>query len=250
MGSVIIDLFCGAGGAAMGYHRVFPDAEIIGVDIKPQPRYPFTFVQGDIFEVWETLPHDDVILYHSSPPCQYHSVMTKGRWQERRKEHVNLIPQTRELLVGTGKPYVIENVQGARNELINPLMLCGTMFNLRARNGAQLWRHRYFECNPELIFPPCTCNHEKTPAIGVYGGGQHPLRKTRTRKNATIGVYGSTGGSSSRDGKSFYGIEDRKIAMGIDWMVGRELNQAIPPAYTEYIGQQMLQRGVSYKEKE
>jgi len=232
----LLDLFCGAGGASMGYYRA--GFEVVGVDIKPQKNYPFEFVQADALEYVAEHGYKYHMI-HASPPCQIHSTMTKGRWQDRLDSHVNLIPATREALIKTGKSYVIENVAGARKELITPLMLCGTMFNLRASNGAQLWRHRYFECNPVILFPPATCRHEKQPAIGVYGGGQHPLRK-----NATIGVYGSTGRQSSRDGKSFYGIEDRKLAMGIDWMVGKELNQAIPPAYTEYIGKIMIETAI------
>ena len=234
----LLDLFCGAGGAAKGYHDAGFD-DIVGVDIKPQKRYPYTFVLGDALEYVAKYGHlFDAI--HASPPCQVHSTMTKGIWKDRLGGHLNLIPATRGALIATGRPYIIENVAGAKYELINPLMLCGTMFNLRARNDAQLWRHRYFECSPSILFSPATCQHERQPTIGVYGGGQHPLRKERKRKNATIGVYGSTGGQSSRDDKAFYGIKDRRIAMGIDWMTGKELNQAIPPAYTEFIGTQMI----------
>lgn len=233
----LLDTFCKAGGAGMGYHQA--GFEVIGVDIEPQKNYPFEFIQADALEFIVQHGHEfDVI--HASPPCQIHSTMTKGRWADRLKEHINLIPQTRKSLIISGKPYVIENVEGARAELRTPLMLCGTMFDLRARNGAQLRRHRYFECTPTIAFSPFVCSHEKQPAIGVYGGGQHPLRKQCVKKNATIGVYGSTGGQSSRDGKSFYGIEDRRIAMGIDWMTGKELNQAIPPAYTKWIGEQFI----------
>lgn len=202
----------------MGYYRA-GFTEIVGVDIEPQKRYPFEFVQGDALEYALEYGHlFDVI--HASPPCQGHSVMTKGRWQDRLDDHINLIPDTRHVLQFLNKPYIIENVPGAKDELLNPLMLCGTMFNLRARNGAQLWRHRLFECDPIVWFPPFQCCHEKQPAIGVYG---------------------STGGKSSRDGVSFYGIVDRKIAMGIDWMIGKELSQAIPPAYTEWLGKQILE---------
>lgn len=232
----LLDAFCGAGGAGMGYHQA--GFEVVGVDIKPQPRYPFEFVQADALEyIADHGPEFDVI--HASPPCQIHSTMTKGRWKNRLDSHTNLIPDVRKILKRTGKPYIIENVEGARSWMQCPVLICGTMFNLRARNGAQLWRHRYFETMPALLLAPFTCRHEKAPAIGVYSGGQHPLRKKRVRKNATIGVYGSTGGQSNRDGVAFYGVEDRRIAMGIDWMTGKELNEAIPPAYTRWIGEQM-----------
>lgn len=251
---LLLDAFCGAGGCTKGYQDA--GFYVVGIDIKPQPRYiGDDFVQMDALEALRILIGggyivgktgqkyylSDFAVISTSPPCQIHSEMTKGRWKDRLKNHLDLIPAVRELLIKSGKPYVIENVEGARAELINPLMLCGTMFGLCASNDAQLWRHRYFETNPVLCFSPASCRHEKQPAIGVYGGGQHPLRKNRVRKNAVIGVYGSTGGQSSRDGKSFYGISDRKIAMGIDWMAGKELNQAIPPAYTRWLGQRLME---------
>jgi len=239
---LMYDVYCGAGGATKGYQRA--GFYVIGVDINKQPRYcGDEFIHMNAFEFFEKLlsgTYREPFAIHASPPCQIHSTMTKGIWKDRLDSHLNLIPQTRAALIELGKPYVIENVAGAKNELINPLMLCGTMFNLRASNNAQLRRHRYFESCPVIWFAPATCQHERQPAIGVYGGGQHPLMKKRVRKNATIGVYGSTGGQSSRDGKSFYGIDDRRLAMGIDWMSGKELNQAIPPAYTEFIGNQLL----------
>lgn len=163
--------------------------------------------------------------------------------------HPDLIGPIRELLVRSGKPYVIENVEGA--PLINPILLCGTMFNLRTLAGtlfglfgeeeaySQLRRHRLFECS----FPievTMKCRHNDGSAIGVYGGGQHPLRK----RPATVAVYGNAGGSSKRDGLLHFGVEARKEAMGIDWMTGSELSQAIPPAYTEFIGKHFIQASV------
>lgn len=234
---ILYDVFCGAGGATKGYQRA--GFYVIGVDYKPQERYcGDEFIQMDAIKFLMRLLAGEFktpAAIHTSPPCQKHSTMTKGRWQDKLGDHVNLIPGTRKLLQKISRPYVIENVPGAKNEMINPITLCGTMFNLRARNGAQLWRHRLFECDPPIWFPPTMCHHEKTSAIGVYGGGQHPLRK-----NANSGVYGNSGGTSARDGKSFYGIEDRRTAMGIDWMTGKELNQAIPPAYTEWLGRQLI----------
>lgn len=231
----LLDLFCGAGGAGMGYYRAGFD--VVGVDIKPQKNYPLEFHQGDALEyLVEHGKEFDVI--HASPPCQKHSAMTKGRWQDRLDGHINLIPDTRRILIQSGKPYIIENVPGAKGELINPIMLCGTMFGLIARNGAQLRRHRLFETRPTILFPPATCKHNRTvSAIGVYGGGQHPNR----RRPSTIGVYGNSGGSSNRDGTVMFGIEDRRCAMGINWMTGTELSQAIPPAYTEWLGKQILE---------
>ena len=236
----LLDLFCGAGGAAMGYRRAGFD-EIVGVDIKLQPHYPFEFVQADALEY----PLGDFDLIHASPPCQKHSVMTKGRWQNRLKDHANLIPPTRERLRKTGRPYVIENVPGAVDELIHPMMLCGTMFGLETKYGSQLRRHRLFEVN-FLIHPTPVCNHKKGSVIGVYGGGQHPGRRYHKNQCGQLVTPAkripATIGSSTRDGIALFKTQDRRDAMGIDWMSGKELSQAIPPAYTEFIGKQLIGR--------
>jgi DNA (cytosine-5)-methyltransferase 1 len=180
---------------------------------------------------------EDFSAIHASPPCQKYSVMTKGRWKDRIEGHPDLIAPTRDLLVKTGLPYDIENVSGARAELINPIMLCGTMFGLRTKSGAQLRRHRYFELLIPMMLTP-TCQHRKrVSAIGVYGGGQNPARK---KTIVTIGVYGNSGESSSRDDLDSFGVKDRRDAMGIQWMTNSELSEAIPPAYTKFIGEYML----------
>ena len=231
----LLDLFCGAGGCSMGYHRAGFD--VTGVDIKPQPRYPFIFIQGDALEYLREHGHEyDAIT--ASPPCQAFSAMRKGRWQDR--EHPDLIEPTRATLKATGKPYVIENVEGA--PLMAPITLCGTMFGLRTRHGSQLRRHRLFEA-PWFFGLIPTCAHNEYAAIGVYGGGQHPQRRcndANSRLPATIGVYVNSGGSSVRDGTTGFGVVDRRDAMGIDWMTNAELSQAIPPAYTQFIGEQLL----------
>ena len=209
----------------MGYYLAGFD--VIGVDINPQPRYPFKFIQGDVFEVWDSLPHDKAAAYGASPPCQINSIMTKGRWQDRLNDHADLIAPTRKLLQETGKPYVIENVPGAN--LFTPLLLCGTMFNLKTEYGNPLYRHRLFENNIGLFFPPVSCQHRNDKyAIGVYGGGQHPARQSHYR-------------SAERNVTGKYGIDQRKQAMDIDWMNGKGLNQAIPPAYTEWIGKRLME---------
>ena len=219
----------------MGYHLA--GFEVVGVDIEPQKNYPFEFHQGDAIEFIEKHGHEfDVI--HASPPCQKHSAMTKGRWQDRLGAHVDLIPATRKALIKSGKYYIIENVAGAREELINPVMLCGTMFGLQTKHGSQLRRHRFFELNFETgLTSPCC--HKKGSVIGVYGGGQHPDRR---KVPVIIGVYGNTGGSSKRDGITMFGVQDRREAMGIDWMTGKELSQAIPPAYTKWIGERLMEQ--------
>jgi DNA (cytosine-5)-methyltransferase 1 len=211
----LLDLFCCAGGAGMGYHRA--GFEVVGVDIAPQPRYPFAFIQADAVEyVTEHGREYDAI--HASPPCQHHSVATKS-WNGDPAAWPDLIEPTREALRHSGKPYVIENVVGA--PLRDPVLLCGTMFA-----GLRVLRHRLFECNWDLTAP----EHPK-----------HPLVYTRDkRKNhygkldeSTAFVQVTGGGNCSKTAAS--------SAMGIDWMTKRELNEAIPPAYTEYIGKQLLE---------
>ena len=217
----ILDLFCGAGGAAMGYHQAFPDAEIVGVDSRPMPRYPFTFIQADALEYVLEHGHEFDFI-HASPPCQRYSSISRVSGVSTR--HPDLLSATRNALEATGKPYVIENVVGA--PLVNPVVLCGSMFGLGAtcRDGKwrQLRRHRLFESNVPMIAP--TCQHEGEP-VGVYGhgGGQ---AKTVWNGGTKRGYMGTT--------------MERKNAMNIYWMTRDELSQAIPPAYTEWIGKQLI----------
>lgn len=229
----------------MGYHRA--GFEVVGVDIRPQPRFPFEFIQGDALR--PPIHLEDFDAVHASPPCQAFSAMRKGRWKDR--QHADLIGPIRERLVGSELPYVIENVPGA--PLRANLLLCGTMFRLQTTEGSQLRRHRIFECSFSVgLTPPCA--HNEYAAIGVYGGGQHPQRRynesnrrvrvpagAEYRRPATIGVWGNAGGRSKRDGLDHYGVEKRREAMGIDWMTGKELSEAIPPAYTEFIGRRLLE---------
>jgi DNA (cytosine-5)-methyltransferase 1 len=222
----LLDLFSGAGGAGMGYHRA--GFAVTGVDIKPQKNYPFTFIQGDALDYLREHGHEfDVI--HASPPCQ---AFTALRTMPNAKAHDDLLTPTRELLIALGKPYVIENVPGA--PMSDYLILCGTMFGLGV-DGSQLRRHRHFETNPPIYMRPL-CNH-RDGVVGVYGGGGPDKRR---RRPATVLVTGNAGGFSKRDGVQQFSTEERREAMGIDWMTGSELSQAIPPAYTEYLGRQLL----------
>ena len=208
----LLDLFCGAGGAAMGYHRA-GFTEIVGVDIKPQPRYPFAFVQGDALEyVREHGREFDAI--HASPPCQAYARGLSNCWN-RKDSYPDLLPDTREELDAGARPWVIENVPGA--PMRSDLILCGTMFGLGWGNRS-LHRHRWFEAGNWALPPwaPASCNHAQR-AVGVFG---------HSRGNARWG-----GGSAA----------DQMRSMGIDWMKHEELTQAIPPAYTEFIGRQLLQ---------
>ena len=213
---LLVDLFCGAGGASMGYYRA--GFNILGVDHKPQKNYPFEFIQGDVFEVWDDLPHDDIAAYAASPPCQAYSV-TKSLHDN---EHPDLVAATRKLLLRTGKPYVIENVPGA--PLINPLTLCGSMF------GLNVYKHRRFESVPILWWPPSQCQHN-----GTYGNIAK-MRSTGRTTCPTLAEFDFI----DVTGKGFR-VADGRRAMGIDWMVTNELSQAIPPAFTEWIGRQLIQ---------
>ena len=209
----------------MGYHRA--GFAVYGIDNKPQIRYPFPFLRIDALEAMrqllagdaltfsngETLYLADFAAFHASPPCQRDSKMTK-RWH-RENEHPALIEPTRRLLIATGKPYVIENVEGA--PLIEPVMLCGTMFGLHS-GDYWLRRHRIFESNV-TFFAPASCNHQ----------------------GKALPVYGHAGGKSKRDGLTFPGTDAWREGMQIDWMSGKELAEAIPPAMTEYIGKYLIQ---------
>tara|TARA_R110000744_G_scaffold83042_1_gene163121 strand:- start:388 stop:1038 length:651 start_codon:yes stop_codon:yes gene_type:complete len=208
----LLDLFCGAGGAAMGYHRAGFDEDIVGVDIKPQNNYPFEFVQADALEyVAEHGSEFDVI--HASPPCQAYVDHNKNK----ESKHPKLIGPIITALEANGAPYVVENVIG--DVLGANLMLCGTMF------GLQIIRHRFFRCSFPPPMSPFTCTHTGTAAEGDYAA----VYSFGAKGTAVDGVRGKP-----KPGP------DWNEAMGIDWMTKKELIEAIPPAYTEYIGGQML----------
>ena len=157
-----LDLFCKAGGASKG----LADAgfDVTGVDIEPQKRYPYEFIQADVITLTlDFLQSFDFIW--ASPPCQRYSTMTK-RWG-KQNDHPDLVEPTRRLLKESGVPFVIENVVGA--PLIDPVTLCGSMFNLQTKFGSQLRRHRLFEAS--FSIKQLKCKHNKSSVIGVYGGG-------------------------------------------------------------------------------
>lgn len=201
----LLDLFCGAGGATVGYQRA--GFEVWGVDILPQPNYPGSdFICGDAIE-WGRLLAGSFDVVHASPPCQDFTTL---RALQRGRRYPRLIDDVREMLVGVGVPYIIENVVGS--QLCNPILLCGSSFGLGVR------RHRLFEMSHMPVsWPQCEHDQQLEPidVTGVGGpGGRH--RKPKNLAHA-------------------------REAMGIDWMTRKELSQAIPPAYTEWIGRQLME---------
>jgi DNA (cytosine-5)-methyltransferase 1 len=217
----LLDLFCGAGGAAVGYHRAGFEV-VMGVDVVDQPHYPFWQHRSDAIRYMESVlydpwPHCDYRTHydaiHASPPCQAFTAY-------RRKGHgigdgyADLIAKTRDLLEATGLPYVIENVPGA--PLKDPVRLCGSSFGLDVR------RHRLFETNWPLMVPPCDHSWQ-TPRFPAATN-----RAENSRRTVEVGVWRIP-------------LEEQKRAMGVDWDVTlEELSQMIPPAYTEHIGHYLI----------
>lgn len=196
----LLDLFCGGGGAGMGYHRAGFD--VVGVDLNPQPNYPFEFHQADAM----TYPLAGFDAIHASPPCQAYSAATLDA-----SKHPDLYAATREQLQASGCPWVIENVIGA--PYLSGVVLCGSMFGLRVR------RHRNFECS-FLAYAPRPCDHTGPRPYTVTGhlhrteqDFQHSLKPAR---------------------------EHAVELMGMPWATWQEAVLAIPPAYTEWIGRQLL----------
>jgi DNA (cytosine-5)-methyltransferase 1 len=215
----LLDLFCCQGGAAAGYHRA--GFNVVGVDCKPQPRFPFAFAQLDALEYVARFGKAfDAI--HASPPCQAHSVTR--RYGSARK-YPDLIAATRAALEETGRPYVIENVPGS--PLRRDLELCGTGFGLR------VIRHRWFESNVWLgLAPPC--NHWS------HTGQSDEWRKNSTTAKAKPEKKGAFVSPAGNPNKEKGSLAEWLICMECGWMDRAGVTQAIPPAYTEYIGRALL----------
>lgn len=247
----LLDLFCCEGGASMGYHRAGFD--VYGVDLfvdYSQRRYPFASHKGDVIEVMRRLLAGEAVAFThkdgtvewlrlsdfaaiaASPPCQHASAGTRA---QDRSKYPRLIEPTRESLIASGLPYVIENVKGA--DLHDPILLCGTMFGLSAIDDdgtpLEMWRHRLFESNVWSIRPPDnygdepgTCAHGwySQQVAGSYGGARRDKHEAR---NIRHGGY----------------VPSKRVQqrlLGIGWMTERGMHQSIPPAYTEHIGRQLL----------
>lgn len=196
----------------MGYFRA-GFTEIVGIDIKPQPRYPFTFIQADALHPPLDVSYFDVI--HASPPCQRYTLSQNA--SKNAAAHPDLIPPTRALLQSSRSLYVIENVP--RAPLISPIILCGLAFGLKVK------RHRLFESSMVMTAPRCP-SHDQDYYL-VHGREvRNRVRMGADPKGVRCGLRVST--------------EIGRRAMGIDWMTRSELSGAIPPAYTEWIGRQLL----------
>lgn len=222
---LLLDLYSGAGGCGMGYHNA--GFEVVGVDIEPMPRYPFEFHQANALEVldillsgktWQGYHLSDFAAFHGSPPCQHFTNMLN--WDESKKDnHPDLIAATRERFQASGKLYVIENVEGAKDHLVNPIMLCGNMFGLR------VYRHRLFEISPEVF-------------IFHHHHIKHKAKAAKASRIPAPGEFWSPVGCFGQK-------DDAQRAMGIDWMKttgsrDTEIAQAVPPIYTQFIGTQLL----------
>jgi hypothetical protein len=213
----VLDLFCCSGGAGVGYHQAGFD--VIGVDITNRPRYPFQFIQGDALDAMREMGQD-VDLVHASPPCQPHTALTKGT--NAGRQYADFLAQMRDLCLWYGVPWVIENVTGA--PMRADLTLCGEMF------GLGVIRHRLFELG-WLGAPPAR-RPKHLPHRGPVRGWRHGV----WRDGPYIAAYGKGGGKGS--------VAEMQAAMGITWTdVHEELTEAIPPAYTRYIGEEFVTTG-------
>lgn len=203
---IALDLFCCAGGVAEGLSRA--GYQVVGVDIKPQPRYPFAFVQANVMN----LSFANFDLVWASPPCQRYTDLAKRNGNS--EDWPDLIEPVRNKLIRSGCKYVIENVEGAP---LNPnVMLCGTMFP-----GLRVLRHRLFEANFPIPQPP----HGAHPKVHTFDKRKSHFGRT----NEMVDFVQVTGGGNCT-------LAAAQDAMGIDWMTKAEINEAIPPAYAEYIG--------------
>ena len=231
---LLFDGFCCAGGAGAGYERA--GWHTVGCDIDPKPlrHNPHECYQGDVLAVLDTLLDGgmwhgyrlgDFQAFHCSPPCQDYSPATGWlRPGRTRKQHPRMIEPTRQRLIATDLPWVLENVRMALVDMLNPVMLCGTSLGLRVQ------RHRIFDSS-HLLFAAGPCHHQPYDV------------SVRRQRCEYLGVRGEAHVMPSgeiRYRNLYCPLPEAKAAMGIDWMNGDELGEAVPPAYTEWLGRQLL----------
>jgi DNA (cytosine-5)-methyltransferase 1 len=215
-----LDLFCGAGGASMGLHQA--GFEVTGIDIRRQPRYPFRFLEGEALD--PPVPLEDYDFIWASPPCQAYSILGHLPWL-KGKTYPDLVDRVRAMLVDTGKPWCLENVPGAG---LSGMTLCGQMF------GLPLYRHRVFETSFFCLTPGHPPHREM---IGP-GRLKNDAKRGTLNSSSSTGSWGK-GGTITVAGHQFK-KRDGQRAMGIDWMTRPEMADAIPPAYSRYIGEAFL----------
>ncbi len=222
---LLLDFYCCEGGASAGYAAA--GFRVIGIDIDPQPRYPYEFIQGDALKLIPELVGDlNPAAVTGSPPCQDWSPLAK----RTGKTYPRLIAPTRDLFAATGLPYVIENVEGARADLIDPITLCGSMWPHESMvDGLLLKRHRLFESNRSLLNPWFdVCRQHKGGMINVHGGGGYRERK-------------GPNGERIGHGNKASAAEAAQL-LGTPWMSVKGMNECIPPRYTALLGRQLISR--------
>lgn len=251
----LLDLYCCEGGAGVGYQRAGFDVYAVDLDGKYAKRNPFPFHHGSALDVLTTLIDGGAVAFtgkdgstehltlgdfhaiHASPPCQGYSIATAGNKAARGK-HERLIAATRTLLEQTGLPWVIENVEQARAQMVDPLMLCGRMFGLGAWDEDGVWltldRHRLFESNIELA-PFEHPKHQPVIVGGVYGGSRRSSKPNATPADDRHAArFERKGGYVPRSQRV------QQQLLGIDWMSQYGMYQSLPPVYCEFIGAQLL----------
>lgn len=211
MTPLILDLFCGAGGAGVGYEDA--GFEVFGVDERRQRNYPFEMHQGDALAFLAEADLSQFAAIHASPPCHAYLPLAQNGYPGKDLGFRDLIAETRIALKQSGKPWIIENIPGS--PLRRPVTVCGGALGLKVQ------RHRKFESSEKLIGTGC----------------EHPWEKTGERP---VGVYGKPGGFGSRRGQQGFSMAEWVEAMQIDWMTSREITQAVPPAYTRFLGFQLI----------
>lgn len=232
----VLDAYCCEGGVSTGWHRA--GFAVFGVDLFKhrnaagklvgfsQKRYPFPSMQMDAVEFIRLYGHlFDVIV--ASPPCQPHTAALRAE-RASGKHRPSLIEATREVIQATGRPYVLENVEGARAHLVDPVELCGTMFGLTAVDDdgvlLEMWRHRLFESNVNLTAPtPCHHNLYSLQVAGSYGGARSDKDEAR----------------NERHGGYVPAKHIQQALLGIDWMTIGGMHQSVPPVYAEHLALQM-----------